>query len=64
MAWVRSKCFCTADNCCGQIIKTMQCSSQDFFYRAGEKDRRRGGGGVGEYIVMVHCFSQSVCFLL
>ena len=37
-----------------------QCSSQDFFIERG------GGGGErrGGYIVMVHCFSQSVCFLL
>ena len=32
-----------------------QCSSQDFFIERGEK--------TGGYIVMVHCFNQSVCFL-
>ena len=41
-----------------QILTINQCSSQDFFYRAGGKDG--GGGGGGWYIVMVHCFSQSV----
>ena len=34
----------------------MQCSSQDFFIERGEK--------TGGYIVMVHCFSQSVCFFI
>ena len=32
-----------------------QCSSQDFFIERGKK--------TGGYIVMVHCFNQSVCFL-
>ena len=43
-------------------VHSIQCSSQDFFifYRSGGKDRGGGGG----YIVMVHCFSQSACFLL
>ena len=44
----------------------MQCSSQDFFIERGKKTGGGGGGGGGVlvYIVMVHCFSQSVCILL
>ena len=46
----------------------VQCSSQDYFFiERGKKTggkRPVGGGGGGGYIVMVHCFSQSVCFFI